>query len=153
MRFIYFDEIRVEDVDCSLLMLADKYNVQALVKECIEILWTKMNVENVMEIAYTAYLINNEKLLELASKFVICSSEWKEVKSSAFWQELEEVNPTEASKIEDLLLKYAKKERRPFDLDHQINLESSKEAVAEYIRGTRKIVLDFFLQFVICGAK
>ena len=90
LRFIYIDEIGVEDVDCSLLMLADKYNVKILFKKCLEILRAKMrmNTVNVMEVAITAYQLNDESLLKY------CSG-WQVVKDSEFWQDLEKVNKSD----------------------------------------------------------
>ena len=61
-------------------------------------------VENIMEIAYSAYLINNKKLLKQASEFISHCPKRQEIRKSAFWQHLEEKNPKEASAIKDLLL-------------------------------------------------
>ena len=102
LKFIYTDSIKVEDVDCQLLMLADKYNVKALINKCIDILQAKMNVENVLEIIYSAYLTNNQQIIEAASKLILKNR--GAVRTSAFWKELEEKNPSVACKISNLII-------------------------------------------------
>ena len=84
------------------MILADKYNVKALVEKCAQVAETKMDVENVLEIAYTAYLINHQKLLEKASKFIINNRDG--IKMGEFWDHLKNKNPEAALKVTTLLL-------------------------------------------------
>ena len=103
LKFIYTNEIKNEEIDCRLLMLADKYNIKALVKICFENLEANLNVENVMEITYVAYLTNNQKLIDAASNFIFHNRGSKQIKKCAFWDELKEQNPTVAMKVVELI--------------------------------------------------
>ena len=100
LRYLYTDEIE-DQVDCKLLILADKYNVKDLVEKCVQVAENNMNVENVMEIAYSAYLINNQDLIDKASKFI--SNNRGKISISGL-EDLEKENPTVASKVMKLLL-------------------------------------------------
>ena len=72
LRFLYTDSFKCcTDLDCNLLMLADKYNVKELVQNCVQALENHMTCENVLEIAYSAYLINDQKLIAKASEFIL----------------------------------------------------------------------------------
>ena len=103
LKFIYTKKIKNEEIDCRLLMLADMYNIKALVKICFGKLESNLNVENVMEITYVAYLTNNQMLFEKASKFIFNNRGSKQIKHCAFWEELKEKNPTVAKKVVDLI--------------------------------------------------
>ena len=103
LKFIYTRQVRAEDIDCRLLMLADMYNIKALVKICFEKLKSNLNVENVMEITYVAYLTNNQKLIEKASKFIFNNRGSKQIKHCTFWEELKEQDPTVAMKVVELI--------------------------------------------------
>ena len=97
---MYTDEIE-DQVDCKLLILADKYNVKDLVEKCVQVAENNMNVENVMEIAYSAYLINNQDLIDKASKFI---SNNRGKISIIGLEDLEKENPNVAFKVMKLLL-------------------------------------------------
>ena len=96
LRFLYTDQLKREELDCRLLILADRYQVDSLTNQCIEILQSKIDNENVIEVYYTAYLINNEKLMKKARKY---AREQNGIKESPFWKELEENNPQLAMKV------------------------------------------------------
>ena len=96
LRFLYTDQLKREELDCRLLILADRYQVDSLTNQCIEILQSKIDNENVIEVYYTAYLINNEKLMKKARKY---AREQNGIKESPFWKELEENNPQLALKV------------------------------------------------------
>ena len=96
LRFLYTDQLKREELDCRLLILADRYQVDSLTHQCIEILQSKIDNENVMEVYYTAYLINHETLMKKARKY---AREQNGIKESPFWKELEENNPQLAMKV------------------------------------------------------
>ena len=106
LKFIYTRQVRAEDIDCRLLMLADMYNIKALVRICFEYLEINMHVENVMEIIYVAYLTNNQNLMEKASKFIFDNRGSKQTQHCAFWKELKEKNPTVAVKVLEFIVRF-----------------------------------------------
>ena len=106
LKFIYTSQIRAEDIDCRLLMLADMYNIKALVTICFEYLEINMHVENVMEITYAAYLTNNQNLMEKASKFIFGNRGSKHIQHCPFWEELKEKNPTVAVKVLEFIVRF-----------------------------------------------
>ena len=101
LRYLYTEKIN-EEVDCNLMILADKYNVKALVEKCAQVAETKMDVENVLEIGYSAYLINHQKLLDKASEFI--SNNRGSIRMGEFWDHLKNKNPGAALKVTTLLL-------------------------------------------------
>ena len=101
LRYLYTDEIK-DQVDCKLLILADKYNVKELVQNCVQALENHMTCENVLEIAYSAYLINDQKLIAKASEFILNNRGG--IKQGEFWEELKMKNLDVTSKVMSLLL-------------------------------------------------
>ena len=95
--FLYNDTVPVEEMTCELLILADKYNVKRLVDICSRHNMTNMSVNNVLELLYTSYLINDDRLLEAASKFLV-EHRGKIVKGP-FWNDMKAKNPGIAAKI------------------------------------------------------
>jgi len=70
LKFLYQDEITPEEISCDLLIAADQYNFKRLVNICLKHLEDSIDPTNVMEIAATAYLLNQDQLLKSASKFI-----------------------------------------------------------------------------------
>jgi hypothetical protein len=58
----------------SLLEAADMYDVEALKDECVNMLQTIQNTDNVIEILIWAYFFPNQKLLDAATQFVVKNS-------------------------------------------------------------------------------
>ena len=101
LRFLYTDSFNCcKNIDCNLLILADKYNVKELVQKCVQVLEKNMNCDNVLEIAFSAYLINNQKLIDKASEFIYLVPY---IKQGEVWEELKSKNPDVASKVMSLL--------------------------------------------------
>ena len=98
LRFLYTDQLKREELDCRLLILADRYQVDSLTHQCIEMLQSKIDNENVLEVYYTAYLINKEKLMKKAREYAR-EHNGAGVKESPFWKGLEENNPQLALKV------------------------------------------------------
>ena len=69
LQFIYKDDIEADDIDQDLLIAADKYNIKRLVNICVNYFESIIDAENVMAITFTAYLINNDSLLEKTSAY------------------------------------------------------------------------------------
>ena len=55
----------------DLYKFADKYDIQPLVKFCGDHLGSRINKENVLEIAMAADLVDHEGLLKKASQFLM----------------------------------------------------------------------------------
>ena len=93
LRYIYTGkapEIGNEDIARDLLVAADKYAVESLKEECIEILIEKLSVGNAIPILILAHLHSAPKLLQATLLFMslngkaVCSRsmEWKQLMKS-----------------------------------------------------------------------
>ena len=93
LYFLYTDEVNPnEEFDClrQLLHLADGYQVNSLDK-IIDAIGNKIRDENAMEVLYTAFLINNEKLMEIARVYILKRAIIQkdlEIQKSPFWDDL-----------------------------------------------------------------
>ena len=102
LKFLYKDEIKAEDINCDLLRLADKYNVNRLVNICVKYLQGTIDVKNVVEITFTAYLISKDKLLQSASNFIFENR--GSIKKCDLWHQITKTHPEIAIKIMDLIV-------------------------------------------------
>ena len=102
LKFIYKDVVNVEDIDQNLLIAADKYNIKRLVNICIKHFENTIDTKNVMEITFVAYLINNDTLLEKASKFMI--ENHGKIKKPEQWDQIKKTHPHIATKVMDLII-------------------------------------------------
>eukprot|EP00093_Oithona_nana_P009117 09117.XXX_180776_181297_1 [CDS] Oithona nana genome sequencing. len=102
LKFLYKDEIKAEDINCDLLRLADKYNVNRLVNICLKHLQETIDVNNVVEITFTAYLISKDKLLQSASNFIFENR--GSIKKCDLWDQITKTHPEIAIKIMDLIV-------------------------------------------------
>ena len=96
LRFLYTDQLKQEELDCPLLLMADQYQVDSLTNQCIQKLRSKMDSENVLETFYTAYLISNEELMKVAGKYIRSQNG---VEKPPFWKELKDNNHELAFKV------------------------------------------------------
>ena len=106
LNFLYKDEIKDEDISCELLKLADKYNVKRLVSICLNHLKETIDIQNVVEITYTAFLTSKDELLQMASKFIFENR--GSIKRSDIWNQIKKTHPEIAIKIMDLIVFDAK---------------------------------------------
>ena len=90
LKFIYRDEVKAKDIDSNLLIAADRYNVKRLVDICINHMESTIDAKNVMQIVFTAHLINNDQLLRKASHFIFTNP--GKVKKSERWEQMKK-NP------------------------------------------------------------
>ena len=102
IKFLYTDELKSEDIDANLLIAANKYDLKRLVNICVKHLESIIDVENVMEITFTAYLIDNDQLLQKASKFI--SNNIGTIKKPEQWDQINKTYPHIAKKVIDLIL-------------------------------------------------
>jgi len=102
IKFLYTDELKSEDIDANLLIAANKYDLQRLVNICLKHLGSIIEVTNVMEITFTAYLIDNDQLLQKASKFI--SNNIGAIKKPEQWDNIKKTYPHIATKVMDLIV-------------------------------------------------
>ena len=102
IKFLYTDELKSEDIDANLLIAANKYDLKRLVNICVKHLESIIDVENVMEITFTAYLIDNDQLLQKASKFI--SNNIGAIKKPDQWDQIKKTYPHIATKVMDLVI-------------------------------------------------
>ena len=95
--FVYNDTLTNEEITCQLLILADKYNLKRLVDVCAKHFMASITTDNVLEIIYTAYLVNSEELLTASTNFM-AKNQGKIAKGS-YWNEIQSKNPKIATKI------------------------------------------------------
>ena len=53
LRFIYLDNVAKEDITCDLLMAAERFNVESLVRICVRHLAENLTIQNVMNVMIT----------------------------------------------------------------------------------------------------
>ena len=102
LKFLYTDELNPENVNSDLLICADKYDVKRLVNVCVKHFESIIDTNNVMEIAFTAYLIEHEQLLKKASKFIINNA--GEIKKPDKWDQITNTHPQITKKVMDLVV-------------------------------------------------
>jgi hypothetical protein len=79
---------------------ANKYDISALVNICVEFLRDNLSEENVMDVLTAAFLTDQEKLFELASKFIFkIRIDNKVVVETEAWKKLQEEKPILALKM------------------------------------------------------
>ena len=83
------------------LVAAEKYNIRRLYEITENYLLDQINVENVMEILVTSYLVNSDPLLKVASDFVFKN---RPIKKDASWNKIKTTYPEIATKILDLMV-------------------------------------------------
>ena len=102
LKFLYKDEIDFEDINCDLLKVADKYKQRRLINICVNHLKKIINVQNVMEITTSAYLIDSDDLLKEASKFIFDNR--GSIKKTGLWDQIKLQYPGIVEKVMDLMV-------------------------------------------------
>ena len=102
LKFLYTDKIEEKNINCQLLIAADKYNIKKLIDICLGHLVGIIDKENIFEITFTAYLIDNDGLLEYASKFIFENHEIMD--ETERWDEFKATHPKIGNKIMDLMV-------------------------------------------------
>ena len=93
--FIYHDDLDKAKISGDLMVVADKYNVTALSKFCVNYFYKNLTEENAMDVMNSAYLKNETDLFGKACKFVF---KHKLIGKEA-WQEMKKNNPDYAIAI------------------------------------------------------
>ena len=88
--------------DANLLIVADKYNVTGLKSMCLRYLQENLNVNNVLEITVTAYLLDNTKLLQMSSNFLVDNLGL--IQKCEYWDQIQKKHPNIALKVMDMII-------------------------------------------------
>ena len=63
LKFLYKDDMEIEEIDSNLHIAAEKYNFKRLFNICLKQIEKMINAKTVMEITIAAYLVDNKQLL------------------------------------------------------------------------------------------
>ena len=102
LKFMYKDDLEIEEIDCNLLIAAEKYNFKRLFNICLKQIEKMINANTVMEITTAAYLIDNEQLLLKASEFIFKNR--GSIRKCELWDQIRKKNPAIAAKVMDLMV-------------------------------------------------
>ena len=85
--FIYHDDLDENKISVELMLAADKYNISALYKFCVNYFDENLTEENAIDVMNLAYLKNENKLFGKACKFVfkhklIGEEAWQDMKKN-----------------------------------------------------------------------
>ena len=69
--FIYHDDLDENKISGELMLAADKYNISALYKFCVNYFDKNLTEENALDVMNSAYLKNETDLFQKACKFVL----------------------------------------------------------------------------------
>jgi hypothetical protein len=69
--FIYHDDLDENKISGELMLAADKYNISALYKFCVNYFDKNLTEENALDVMNAAYLKNETDLFRKACKFVL----------------------------------------------------------------------------------
>ena len=82
LQFFYGNKLTQEEFTPELLLIAEKYDVKQLLKDCQEALANQMDSETVFDILKVAFLANQEGLMKKSRDFLLkkpslfISNEW-----------------------------------------------------------------------------
>ena len=102
LKFMYKDELEITEIDCNLLIAAEKYNFTKLFNICLKQVTKMIKADTVMEIIIAAYLIDNELLLQEASKFIFKNR--GSIRKCELWDQIKSKHPAIAAKVMDLIV-------------------------------------------------
>ena len=93
--YIYHDNLEETKISGDLMVAADKYNISALVKLCVNFLANNLTESNGVEIMNSAYLTNKKELFGEACKFVFKHK----LIGDEDWQDMKKDNPSYAFEV------------------------------------------------------
>ena len=93
--FIYYDTLDKTKISGDLLVVADKYNVSALVKLCVNYLENNLTEFNAVDVMNSAYLTNKKELFGKACKYVFNHK----LIGDEDWQGMKKNNPSYAIEV------------------------------------------------------
>ena len=93
--FIYHDNLAENKITGDLMVAADKYNISALFKLCVNYLANNLVDSNALDVMNSAYLTNEKELFEEACKFVFKHN----LIGDEDWQDMKKNNPSYAIEL------------------------------------------------------
>ena len=102
LKYLYTDKFEDDSVNCELLRIADKYDVKGLVQSCVNHIEKKMTLENILEVIYNAFLIDNKELLKASTEFILENR--GQIQRDSQWDEIQKNNPEIGMKIMNLIM-------------------------------------------------
>ena len=102
LKFMYKDDLEIEEIDCNLLIAAEKYNFKRLFNICLKQIEKMINAKTVMEITIAAYLVDNKELLLKASEFIFKNR--GSIRKCELWDQIKSKHPAIAAKVMDLMV-------------------------------------------------
>ena len=93
--FIYHDTLDKTKISGDLLVVADKYNVTALSKFCVNYFDNNLTESNAVDVMNSAYLTNKKELIGKACKFVFKHK----LIGDEDWQDMKKNNPSYAFEV------------------------------------------------------
>ena len=110
LKFLYYDDLEEDEIDCNLLIAADKYNFKRLFNISLKQIERTIDVINVMVVTVAAHLIENNQLLEKASNFIF--EKRGSIRKCELWHQIRKKNPEIAAKVMDLIVFHEPKKSR-----------------------------------------
>ena len=106
LKFMYTDDLEEEEIDCNLLIAADKYDFKRLFNICLKPIEQDMCCANVMEITVAAYLVEHrcKNLLKKASDFIFEYGRVGLIEKCPYWDQIYSKYPAIAAKVMNLVL-------------------------------------------------
>ena len=102
-RILCEQKAPVDDFNnCELLLFADRYNIQPLLKSCRSIVEEYMSSENILEVIKTADAMNDHILLKAAAEFV--SAKKGSFDKDPEWMSMLQDNPQCFAKMMELVI-------------------------------------------------
>ena len=93
--FIYHDDLDKTKMSGDLMVVADKYNVTALSKFCVNYFERNLTETNAVDVMSSAYLTNKKELFGEACKFVFNHK----LIGDETWQDMKKNNPSYAFEV------------------------------------------------------
>ena len=93
--FIYHDDLDKTKISGDLMVVADKYNVTALSKFCVNYFENNLTESNALDVMNSAYETNKKELFGKACKFVFKHK----LIGDEDWQNMKKNNPSYAFEV------------------------------------------------------
>ena len=93
--FIYHDDLDKTKISGDLMVVADKYNVTALSKFCVNYFENNLTESNALDVMNSAYETNKKELFGKACKFVFKHK----LIGDEDWQNMKKNNPSYAIEV------------------------------------------------------
>ena len=88
--FIYHDDLDKTKISGDLMVVADKYNVTALSKFCVNYFENNLTESNAVDVMNSAYLTNKKELFGKAAKLVL----ERKLIGDEVWEDMMKNNPS-----------------------------------------------------------